>query len=463
MFKKIKRVLSKSKVSNAFYGNSIQNNANEIHQHYLDPRILISQLISSGEFEMAAKVLKDVTKTFENSHPMSPDYYYDVMKLGNNFYLESKPINKVVAQDKPLSYKGKLTIIDESYESGVDINKFIFQQSLKNKPIKVRIDSLEELIGDTIIDNPLSIFKVAKEDLIVSIISAEEKRTIKAKMLVNQRKKNEVINVIEHLELQITDYNITDETIILSNENQQNSYLILKIRIPLKNANVNNGMIEIRGLNYNVKVRENYKNTVVGEIVFLDFLKNVNFSDSIEIWDIEQNSLVFQGENKQRVENTMIEKIYSKHMGNLRVLKALETNYNVKFVLTEQIDKDQEKFLEMLVLAWDRKEIEYPINEFNVSVDNRESILNLIENSEKEVSNKLLFIANQSIKGNLFGIGIELLSEEKYYDLVFKDISRLKSKLELFEDGEVMKLELLPSEDSTCKKKYKILNVYKLE
>ncbi|QPQ29388.1 hypothetical protein [Lysinibacillus sp. JNUCC 51] len=401
----------KSNTENRFNGHAMQNNANEIHQHFMDPRLLMNQLVSEGQYNLAVDVLKDVTKALENSHPLAPKYYYDVRKLGDKIFLTSKPANEVVAQENPITYRGKMTISDEGFRPEIGIDKYFFQQSLRNIPIKVRIDSLEELIGGVIIDNPLSILDSLGEGLNTSVMPNSDRPIIKAKMSMKRDNKFKVI--IDYLEMQLTDYDAVNEILTISNMNQQIAYLNIELKIPMKNISMDNEMLEIIGMNYNIVLRDEYCSTVEGELFFLEFLSLAEISDVVQIWDIERNRLICEGTGKQtKVGSSKISE-YDTQIKTLKMLKSMEDKYSVKFMLPEKIEEEeQEQLLHLLTIAWESKEVDFHVTDLTASVSDKQSILNMVEIIEDNEESMFSIESTQTISGELFGVNIECRSKK---------------------------------------------------
>lgn len=461
MLNKIKKGVSKLNVFKSanvtnFSENAMQNNAKEIHQHFADPKLLIRELISNGRLDLAVDVLKETTTVLENSHPLAPEYQYDVRKIGKKTFLTSKPANHIVAQEKPLSFRGGMTIIDERYNSDVDVRKFILQQSFRNNNIKVRLDSLEELIDGEVIDNPLSLLKVAGNDLMVTIRATHERPVIKAKMIVKEA--YDIKSVIDYLELQITDYEPSEEILVISNENQKLAYLDVKIKIPLQLMKTKGEMIEIASMNYNVTLREEHCNTISGELFFLEFLKSVRGSDSFQIIDVELDSLIFEGTNiKNKATESEINN-FDSQIKAFKMLKDIEGKNGVKFNLPDTLDEEEVEILNILDIAWNSKEVKNPLTEFTASVNDKQSIINIIEVVEAKENSLFSIESNQTIAAQLFGVEIECLSEETFDMLVIKNVSRLKSKLDLFEEGEIIKIPFIPNYGAMSCKKIKLLS-----
>ncbi|WP_240378021.1 hypothetical protein [Bacillus piscicola] len=412
--------------------NSKGNQVNIVN----NPIEYISMLIEQGKFEEAVGILKEVTDQVEKLHPLYPHYSFTPVNIGSKIAFEHRPASKEVAKKYPLHFKGSFSITEGQATEGETFEDLVTRKYFSQEKISIDMKYIETWIGDELINNEFSLEHHAVEEGEWFIVPEKLPFSIKAKLVLVE----EIERVlVDYLELSITEVDNKRNRMVISNIRQENSPVVLSLIMP--NIFVHDSPTEEEKIKFNIRVRESFERNVRAEKVFLEFLKYARKCSEMRLIALETQNIFFSSKNVRLDDSQDIQGL-NERLLLLSELTRIEDEFDIRFQLPDIMgDEDYEK-IEVLKAVINKKEITSKIENFSTNFDDKDTVQKFINDVEDK---PLMITANENKVFELFGVPFKNIeAKHTFENLVVKNPERIKKKLEYFDEGDTIKVELKP-------------------
>lgn len=415
-----------------------------------NPKDHISYLIRNGEIQEAVDEFAKVYKQIGQLHPLHPLYTYKPVTLGSKIVLEHQPLNSEIAKKYPIKYRGRFSIIDKDIEVGETIDEFIRRKHIAQEEIAIDIKFIETWIGQKRIVDPLSFEQNAIQEGSWYILPDPPPPPIKAK-LVFKGPEDKVI--IDFLELRTTKISRKDNIGIISNDHQKKSPLLFSFTI--KNLFKNELSTKKLDVNINIKIREGFERTVIAEIMYLTFMKYINISGKMSLVDLEKGAdfLVAQTASETFHHD---EKAIDERLLLLNDLRIIEDYFNVDFHIPDTIVDDDFRKIEILKAIIEEKEVVTGLKNFSATFNSIDGLEKLITDTRDR---PIMVTADSSTRLNInifSAIVPNINMSYKVEDIKVKNPEKIQKKIELFDEGDIIKVEFIPGKKNKLSTRYSI-------
>ncbi|MDV6378797.1 hypothetical protein ORD22_11280 [Sporosarcina sp. GW1-11] len=407
-------------------------------------------MIKSGKRQEAADEFAEVFKQIEEIHPLHPLYTYKPTELGSKIVFEHQPLNAEVAKQYPIKYRGRFSIIDKDMKLGETINEFLSRKHVRQEKVQIDVKYIETWIGKKKIIDPLSLEQNAIKEGDWYMLPAPLPPPIRAK-LVSTRVEDNVI--IDYMELRTTKINRMDSIAVISNEHQKDSPVLFSLIF--KNLSNSDPTINRFDIDMNFKIRESFERTVMAEIIFLTFLKCSISNGNMILSDLEKGVNFFEAQ-PSTLDTDYDAKTVDERLSLLNDLRLMEHYFCVKFHLPDNMkDEDFRKF-EILKAIMEEKEVVTGLKNFNATFNGIDGLKRLIDDAE-EKSIKITADSSDQLNINLFGAEINNVNMSyTIEDIKVKNPERIKEKIRLFDESEIIKVEFIPGEKNKLSTRYSV-------
>lgn len=415
----------------------------------------VDELLYSGELEKAAKLFGRIYKLYENAHPVNPYYIFKPVSLGKKIVFDHVPVNEQASIDFPLKYKGKFTIVDKK-NSGEEktFDELLNEAFVKQEEIEINIKDIETWIGDRKIDDDGTLIREAVKCAKWTIKPKELPPPMKVKIV----KENDIddITIFDYIELSLSD--IDNENIVLDNSKQTSSPHLITVKIKKYSFYKQDSKDKLvrADSKINVSIKEEHKGNISAiyklEMFILNTLENQNF----RLVNLETDKDFVVVKNYKVKKHDSISKI-KKELDFLRKLIKIEKHFNVKFSLPEKLDARAHKCIEILFSIIEDRLKEGIFDELILESNSKRSLGDLISHYEKK--DNLMVMTTQLVEIELFGqtiTGIE--RKQEFNNVCLKEPEKIKRKYTHMEDGETVKVKLIPGSNNQLIETYRYIN-----
>lgn len=386
-----------------------------------------------GKVEDILNELDILKRSVENQHPCAPYWKYNIsLNENEGIKIGHMPTSKEALEKYPPKGNVRFKLPDE-YKWAKNMNDLINYGYKKQIPITLDIEELKLWIGDYLIENMKS---DENTKCTLEIVNREFPPPIPVKIEFGEN-----IFSIDYLEIGVTEIN--GSKITLSNEKDKYSKIVIKFIIDLEQKEQCRFFIDItKGYELNVEA-----NLLIGE-----FLEKCNLNLDMKIIYLKEGKTIISFNNPNIKENKVD---LEKRNKLLRDLRKLEKYYDVEFILPKDniLEEDLEN-ITILLCAMENKsyDINYDSITLTLEVNKDSNQHDMIKNIEKsmlkvDLNDKCITLFNQSINFKE--------AYREFYNIKVKDKERILEKLELLDNKDIIKLELIADGDGICKIIYK--------
>ena len=375
------------------------------------------------ELGRAGKQIEALTKLgvlqrgFGAQHPLYPYWRYDINMDEKGVSIKTVATSNESIEKYPPHGQIKLSIPDE-YKWAKNLNELIRYGYENQVSIKLNSSGLKMWLGDCLVEE-------INNESIVEIIPERFPDPISMKFAIEDNSFS-----LDYLEIGLI--KIEGTKLVLSNEKQLNAKVILTIIIDI--ADISDNKIKMR-------VADSYTDNVDANLKVCKFLLNSNNDvlKSLITLNNDRDFITFRQASvcSENSENLELE------LALLERLRAIEKYYDVIFKLPEVI---YEEDIENIIIL--EKSIKGNPIKGTYEYLKLQLIINL--NSEQlqlKTKNKsgMLTTIFDNVKIELFGQIITFKKQKiNYYNAVLENEEKIKQKLELADDGDVIILKFVP-------------------
>lgn len=320
------------------------------------------------------------------------------------------------------------------------MEEFLRRKYFAQKKVRIDVKYIETWIGEERIVDPLSFEQNAIKEGDWYILPAPLPSPIKAKLVFKAFEDN---IIIDYLELRTSKINKVDNIGVISNEHQKDSPVLFSVSI----KNFFNSYLATNrfDIDMNFKIREGFERTVVAEIMFLTFMKYFNSSGKMILCDLEKGVNFFEAQPATSDADFDIETVDDR-LSLLNDLRLIEDYFGVKFHIPDNMVDEDFKKIEILKAIIEEKEIVTTLKNFHATFNGTDGLKKLIGET-KEKSLMITVDSSDQLSIDLFSTEIKnIYRSHKIEDIKIKDQERIKNKIELFDEGEIIKVEFTPGE-----------------
>lgn len=396
----------------------------------------IKRLAREGKRNDVVSLLKEVHDLVGTTHPLYPHYRYKPVQFGNTTVLEHESLTKEAEEKYPLHYRGQFSVPNEKMKGYSDIHEMVQAAFFKQEEIEINMSSFTTWLGDHLVETP-NLDQSMKYGKWV-IVPKPLPEPLKLKFYI---KGNPDISIMDYLELSISGKE-GNRFVLADNSRQENAHLLISLKLPINDTTGNEAKI-------NVKLMPGQESNVKANLKLLRFLTLVTgsgkatiaFKNLTEDKDfIVASSFSFEGNTKD------LDRDYQ----FINRLNKIEDHFNLSFTVPEEMDQSDWEAVEILEHMMENKPIKRSLQRLTANLNDKGTILNLVELFEKEENVRKLMIAQTGPEARieLFGavIPIEKL-QTVYNSLVIDDIDRVKGKIAFMDEGDSITITFLPGSD----------------
>lgn len=385
----------------------------------------ILELARLGKQAEALTKLGVLQRGFGAQHPLYPYWKYDINMDENGVSIKTVAASEKAFEKYPPHGQIKLSIPDE-YKWAKNIKELVRFGYEKQMPIKLNSSGLKMWLGEHLVEEITS-------ESIVEIIPEKFPEPMPMKFTFEDNSFS-----LDYLEIGLI--RIDGTKLVLSNEKQINAKVILTITI--NTADITDNQISIT-------VSDSFKDNVKANLKVCRFLLNSNnnvLKRLITLND-DRDFITFKQSHIHRENSENLEE----ETAFLERLAAIEKYYNVVFKLPEVIK--EEEIENIIILENSIKgnsnrgtysSIKFP---FTVDLNSESSLENSIKNKVGTIN-----IIFKNPKVELFEQTI-IFKEQKvnFYDATLENEEKIKEKLKLADDGDVIIINYIPLDDKRNK------------
>jgi hypothetical protein len=411
------------------------------------------RLAEKGDYNGAAQILKELHEEAGKIHPFYPHYRYKFENIGKYMVAEHEPLTEEAKKKYPLTYRGKIKISKERMKGFKDIHELIEDAFLKQEEIEIDMVTLNAWIGDEPVPTPNLDEFIKEGNWVIKPKPLPE--PMKLKFYI---KKEPEFSIIDYLEMSISRIDRDNNTITLDNSMQENSKLLVSITFPLINNENENGLVSVHKSTINFKIRDEYINDVEAN---RDFLKFYIYTEGRQVTlafkDLKSNKDVIVSSNFH-IDNKGNYEDLRKQYSFLQHLYELEQFFSVRFTLPDNITEEDWDSIRVLDSIKENTTIKSRLKNLTWTITEKATLKNIIDIYEQKGNKgsilKVIY-SGEEARVELFGATIPLEKMEATYDNVkIDDLEKLKRKFADMEEGETIKVKLLPDTNDIVEEKY---------
>ena len=451
-------MLNNSSVTNNQEGNNntaIINSTLEINNDVVVVSAfdMLAKFKNDGDYNGIFNLMKQLGDMAEIQHPFYPHYKYKAMDFGDKTFVDHVPRSNEDAELYPLSYQGTFNISKEDAANFNNFNELLNDAYLNQRDIEVDIVSLKALIAGLEVPTPFLEENIKQGTWVIKPQSLPA--PVKLRFLAISNLKE--IPIFDCIELGVGSTDNDKQTISVDNRRQENCKLLVSLIISTNELNFEDSTLTLNDTKLKVRIKEGFEQDVEANKQLLHFLTLSKHKDlRIFLKNIETNKN-FMSASGFNVDVENMESL-EKQLQLFERLYVIEQFYNVLFTIPKVITLEEQDVIDVIENMMQNKTIRKKYNFVTITTSSRECVNNLIDLFEKD-KNKykgIVTIASGPNAGLLLFdavIPLEKL-ETTYHELKVEDLAKLKRKYEDMEDGETIKIKLIPGENKEMEEKY---------
>jgi len=430
---------------------ALQNsNHNQISIIY-GPKEHISDLLSKSKFGEAAEYLKEIHKLYEQAHPLYPHYIYKPTTYGKKTVFEHVPINEQAARQFPLSYRGKFGINKEQIGTAKNLEELLTRAFINQENIKINMGFIETWIGNHKIDDEGTYMKEAASNGKWTIVPKKLPPPIKIKVVKSVKKEIEKeITLLDYIELNIINIDTEKDIIVFDNSRQTSCPLLVTWPFHKKDIEKVPPSIE-------VTCKEQYWDNPQANYRFYFYLVHALRGGQLRVVDLERNVNIISSES-YNVETSESLSTLEQELDFIKTLLEIEKHFDIKLKMSMEITDNDLDTIDILISIIEKKSINQTFKELTVGFDTPEDVKKFIEHHEKEKA--FIIVQQEDLKSvKLFNQNISHIQvKREFHNAFIEDIERLKKKQSVMEEGDLVKVKLIPSSNSQLKSTYSFIS-----
>lgn len=386
----------------------------------------LMKCLVAGDVRGAMEVMKMQEKVLGVVHPYYPHYSLGIKRIGNDLVPYSKPLTKEAIEKYPPKIKGKFSISDK-YKGFKDINDLIDYSYNTQTEIEINNIELMKMIGDEV--DPY-------QDEIEILLSKTKEWKLKPKEFPEARPYKIVIegSEISYDYILLRTTRIEDNKVFLSNK-EQGIDTEFNFIFDFKNKKIT----------MNIRLNQGSRLNKKSLLKYLRFTKSALRKNKFSIISLEFDAVLAEG----ILDNFDFES----PLGNIdneitfvEYITLIEEQYNTTIEIPEQIEESELEAICYLGEALKHGEIKGIWKDGTFDFMLAEEFIGNIKNLEdKPFDLSLIAPARVIIFGKEFTIPKTI---KTFKNAQMKDLDKVKKKVEVLEDGDVIKITFVAKGDN---------------
>lgn len=386
----------------------------------------MKELLDNNDLGGVASLLEYQKNMASIKHPYYPNYIIDFKNFNNKFIPYSKPNTKEALESMPQSLKGKFKI-PEKYSRFSSFKEILEFSRNTQTEIEIDIIEIKKMLGD--VEDPYQFeSQLLKDENVKWTIKAQEfPPAMPFKIVIGNSEK-----VFEYILLRADSF--YNNELILSNK-EQNVRIHFEFQFDMGN----------QSMGFSVKINKDHINDLKAHLDLLQIFKLTLNKEWLYIYSLEAEKEISRGKlDTSDYKSDFI--TIDEEIKFIENLILIESKFDKKIIIPENICEDDLSYINYLAQAIKQGfyEEEFDIFQINITV-----LKDTLENKDKlksELTGLKCVMQNTEIP--IFGEVYKLKSITRIYKSVkIKNYDRIIKKLEVAEEGDVLKIELIPDEE----------------
>ncbi|MFI8496045.1 hypothetical protein ACIGC1_24710 [Peribacillus butanolivorans] len=356
-------------------------------------------------------------------HPYYPHYTYKAVNFGDKTFVEHEPRSREDAQLFPLSYRGRFKIPKGNMEGFTNIDDLIHDAYIKQKEIEIDMVSLYSLIKGEKVPTPFLDDVIKDSKWVIKPEPLPDSLKLKLSAITG----NQEFSIIDYLEMSVSDFNKEENFITINNSRQQYSKLLVSLMIPLMDIEKDNA--KLSNAKINIRIKDKYQGSIEANKNFLNFMMLS-----------KKNDITITFKNLVNQKNFLIAHDFNFDDGDFT---NLESDYESVQILESVISQEP---------------IKHKVKKQTLNLSDKQGIKNIIENFDQNGNKGKSLRVETSVEDpriELFDATVPLEKLQTVYSsLMVENINKLKRKCEDMEEGEVIKVNLVPGTSNEVEQHY---------
>lgn len=404
-----------------------QENQNNIAQ-FIGNNNKVEQNNYINPVTIDSNFLLDITK---KQHKLYPYFFTGMDKLPNGkFGYKSIPASKEAEIKFPLSIQSNVTVIDEKYKGYTDLDKILKESYNNQEPIKVKVNSTIQKLGDEI--DPYQPFE--GEEIVEAYILPQKFPNVP---IISIGFTNSDF-IVDGIQLEIVKKE--GDNITYLNNKKQDCFISVEMKVTVSNVNKEKQCADTK-FNFNFNINERYKENLDANITFYKILLHIAEGYEMYIKFIDKPNKSIIGKLQTTKEITALKNA----IRFCEILKKINTTFNLNLSQSldySEDDYDSINFLEKILLSKNKYEKEIVLK---------------VDTSKVEEKNilKLLDTDNDNITEVRKNVQVPLLNTNLHISKIAKIYSNytIKNKKEIMTDMKscikegILDIILIPKKD----------------
>ena len=354
---------------------------------------------------------------------------------------KSVPANKEAEIKFPLSIQSNVTVIDDKYKDYKDFGKMLRDSYNNQEPIKVKVNSTVQKLGDEI--DPYQPFS----DLEV----------VEAYLLPQKFPSIPIVSIgfidsdfiLDGIQLEIVKKE-EDNITYLNNENQD-CFIVVNIKLTISNINEVNESADIQ-FKFNFNINNRYLNNLDANIMFYKILLNIAEGKEMYMKFVNNPNRNIIGRLKIQEDISNLKNI----IRFCEVLKKINTTFNLNLTRVDNYTKedyDSISLLEKILIQKDDKEEKEIILKLDANQVNENNIKGLIDEKNGNIGE-----IRENINIPLLDNNLHISKIVKIYtNYIIKNKEELMTNIKACIKDNILSIVLIPKNDYiNIERRYKI-------
>lgn len=413
----------------------------------------LAELGAAGDYEGVFKLMKQLQDHASIQHPYHPDYKFKTTEIGSRVFVEHEPTSKEVAEKLPLTYRGQFKVVGEDVTTFQDLGELIHESFMNQKDIKIDVLSLKALIGEKDVPTPFLEENTKEGDWYIKAEKLPE--PLKVKILL--RNEEEEITLMDYVELNMGHGDRKSKVVSIDNRRQEHSKLLIKLTFRLNQLENSEGTNVIaQNVNIDFSIKEKFTNDIDAILQFLRIskLSIEKPNHTLSFKNLVTDSMFMSSRSLKAKVNKDID--IEKEISFIQMLSEIENYFNIKFTIPKIIESEDYISATILESIMLNQPIKKTFQEETYNIDSKSTLQTFIENFHSD--NPLIIdMSGPGVTVELFGASVAIKRIEcRYHSVKPENLDKLTKKLEAMDDGEIIKVKLLPKHSNAMEEQYYI-------
>lgn len=388
----------------------------------------IDELMRSGNIMEVINLLEQQKNIIGTYHQCYPDYTVDIKTVHGKVIPYSKPLSKESLEKFPPSIKGKFNIPNK-YSGFRNFNELLNYSYRTQTNIDINMVELKKMLGN--IEDPYQqeIISIADFSTAKWMIKPKEFPEAKPYRITLE----DAVESFDYILLRTTKISDNNEIFISNSEQETDIHIELVFNL------------ELNKINFNFKINDKWGRSKNTNLKYLKFIEQAGKGKKLDIISLEEDIVMASGISDDMNYSSGFKSIHEEILF-LENIILIEEKYHKIINIPEYISQDDFEAINYLATGikdgvvkgnWTSYFPEFELTEENIyiwrNIDNNPMELVLKTKMTVIIFDKKFEVPEL----------IRILKSATYYN-----IDKLIKKMKVLEVGDIIKVKLIPSDDS---------------